>query len=163
MFLRALLFCSILIAGTAQAQVEVQSAASRQVRQSVFGLGLSAGAASGFGLSFRHHLPGTTSYQVVGGIIRVDRKTHYSLGGELQFDLSHGEQSRFFGDFASCYSFSGSDGTNDLSGPFRLGAGFGWEWMASGALHMSGELLFTYFSDGTVLPLPQLAAHYYFF
>lgn len=155
--------CIVLLSFDARTQVVVESQASKQVKQSIFGLGLSAGVASGFGLSFRHHLPGSMSYQIVGGIIKVDRKTHYNIGSELQFDIVHGERSRFFGGGAMGYFFSGENGTNDLSGPMRIGVGFGWEWMALESMHVSGELLFTYFSDGTVFPLPQVSAHYYFF
>ncbi len=158
-----LLSLVLLATPVARSQVAAGGQPGRDVRQSIYGLGLSAGVASGFGLSFRHHLPGTISYQIVGGIIKLDRKTHYNIGSELQFDVARGISSRFFADVAVGYFYSGEDGVNDLSGPFRIGAGLGWEWMAGDAMNLSAEILFTSFSDGTVLPLPQLAAHYYFF
>jgi hypothetical protein len=49
-----------------------------------------------------------------------------------------------------------------MEGPGRLGFGMGGELYASSGIHTTLELLFTYFDDGTVLPLPQLAFHYYF-
>ena len=135
----------------------------KELGKTVFGLGLSAGVVSGFGLSFRHHFPSEISYQVVAGIIKVDTKLHYNIGGEAQYDLARGSVTRFFAVAALGYFYSGESGHNDLHGPFRAGIGLGGEWGQIEPLHLSGELLFTYFSDGTVLPLPQVSAHYYFF
>jgi len=159
-------FCAviatILAVSAGSAQVLTEGQHTREVGQSIYGLGLSAGVASGFGLSFRHHLPGFFSYQIVGGVIKVDDKTDYNIGGELQFDMTRGDRSRFFADASTGYFYSGNGG-NNLSGPYRLGLGLGWEWGNFEPMNMSAELLFTYFSDGTILPLPQVALHYYFF
>lgn len=147
----------------AGAQVSIENQESKQVQQSIYGLGFSAGFASGFGLSFRHHPPGLFSYQIIGGIVKVDRNTDYNIGGELQFDIMRGDRVRFFADGATGYFYSGDNGKNNLAGPYRVGIGFGWEWLHFDPMNFTGEILFTYFSDGTVLPLPQLSAHYYFF
>ncbi len=147
----------------AEAQVVVQNQESRMVPRSIYGLGLAAGFASGFGLSFRHHLPGFFSYQIIAGVIKVDKETDYNVGGELQFDIMRGDISRFFADVAMGYFYSGDKGRNKLDGPYREGLGFGWEWMTVGPMNFTTELLFTNFSDGTILPLPQFSAHYYFF
>jgi hypothetical protein len=40
-----------------------------------------------------------------------------------------------------------------VGGELYLGAGF----------HGTGEILFSYFSDGNVLPLPQIGFYYYFY
>jgi len=69
------------------------------LRENVYGLGLSAGAASGIGVSFRHHLPGYFSYQLIGGIIKVDNRTSYAVGGEFQYDFIRGSGVRFFAVF----------------------------------------------------------------
>ncbi|HUL44125.1 MAG TPA: hypothetical protein VLY03_07180 [Bacteroidota bacterium] len=156
------LLATFLVVVPGPAQVLTSGQHTREVSQSIYGLGLSAGVASGFGLSFRHHLPGFFSYQIVGGVIKVDNKTDYNIGGEVQFDMTRGDRSRFFADASTGYFYSG-DGGNTLAGPYRLGLGLGWEWGNFDPMNMSAELLFTYFSDGTILPLPQVAIHYYFF
>lgn len=133
------------------------------LRENVYGMGLAAGAASGIGLSFRHHLPGYFSYQIIGGIIKVDNRTSYAFGTELQYDFIRGAGIRFFAAGALGYYYSGKGNGNDIDGPGRIGAGIGAEVPVQGGFHVSGELLFTYFSDGNVLPLPQVGMHYYFY
>ena len=153
-----------LVAVEAQAQVSpVPENAGRHLDRTVFGLGLSAGVASGFGLSFRQHFPSDFSYQIVGGIIKADTKLHYNIGMEVQYDVVHGDKTRYFVGGATGYFYSGPTTQNDLSGPFRLGGGIGGEWSNVAPFHLAAEVLFTYFSDGTVLPLPQVSCHYYFF
>jgi hypothetical protein len=134
------------------------------LRMNVFGLGVAVGPVSGVGLSFRHHPPGSFSYAIAGGIIKVDNTTAYDIGLEGQYDLVRNGTSRFFTAAGTGFYHSGNGSHNDLSGPWRLGVGIGGELavVASG-FHVSGDLLFTYFSDGTVLPLPQIGLHYYFY
>jgi len=146
-----------------EAQVTEPNQPQTKIGTSINGLGLSAGVASGFGLSFRHHFPGDFSYQIVAGVIKADRKVLYNIGCEVQYDFVRGETTRFFGSFALGYFFRGESGKNDLEGPFRIGLGVGGELMKLQPFCVSGELLFTYFTDGTILPLPQIGAHYYFF
>jgi hypothetical protein len=145
------------------AQVVSPDQESKIIDHSIYGLGFSAGVASGFGLSFRHHLPGDVSYQIVGGIIKIDRVVSYNIGGEFQYDFIRGEAVRFFGASALGVFFNGKPGHNDLRGPVRFGLGIGGEYSKGTPLHASLELLFTYFSNGDVLPLPQIGLHYYFF
>ncbi len=144
-----------------QVNVPIQNK-PKELERSVFGLGLSAGYVSGFGLSFRHHLPSVVSYQIVGGIIKTDTRLHYNIGGEIQVDLVRGETTRFFVGWGMGYFYSGESGHNELKGPFRAGIGIGGETFRQESFSLSGELLFSYFSDGTILPLPQVSAHYYF-
>jgi hypothetical protein len=154
----------LLGAASARAQVAPERQdAGRRLLTSVYGLGFSAGLASGIGLSFRHHLPLEFSYQVIGGIIKTDTKLHYNIGVELQYDAMRGVESRFFAVGALGYFYSGDAGRNDLRGPMRMGAGVGGEWNNRTPFHIGAELLFTYFSDGVILPLPQICGHYYFF
>jgi hypothetical protein len=130
-------------------------------KQDVFGLGIAAGAASGLGVSFRHHLRTAFSYQITGGIIKADEQLYYDIGGEAQYDMSRGAETRFFLVGGLGYYYSGK-GKNELKAPARVGIGAGAEVGFAGSWGASGELLFTYFTDGTILPLPQLAVYYYF-
>ncbi len=135
----------------------------KSLRQALFGLGLFGGPAGGLGISFRHHLPTTFSYQITGGIINVDDKLKYDIGLEIQFDLVRGPQGRFFASGATSYFYSGRKGVNEMDGPGRVGLGIGGEAFIGYGFHATGELLFTYFTDGTVLPLPQFGIFYYFY
>lgn len=147
--------------GTLTAQVVAPSSSPTSFRQNVFGLGFFGGASGGLGLSFRHHLPSPISYQVTGGIIKVDGKLRSDIGVELQYDLTRGGGARFYvvGGFA--YFYSGND-KNEMKSPTRAGVGLGGEWLMQGGLHVLAEGMFTFFSDGTILPLPQVGIYYYF-
>jgi len=146
----------------AQASLPPDRAGSSPNR-SVFGIGIAAGPVSGIGLSFRHHFPGRFSYQLTGGIIKVDEELSYAVGVEFQFDLMRKETDRVFIVAAGGYYHSGKSGENSLDGPARLGLGVGGELYLGGGFHGTGEILFCYFSDGNVLPLPQVGFHYYFY
>jgi len=157
------LIAGALLSDSAVAQVStsgLQKAA--ELEKTVYGLGFSAGWGSGVGFSFRAHLPSKMSYQAVFGIIKTSSKFLMSFGGEFQYDLVRSSTTRFFFVGSTGYFYSGQGG-NDLKGPFRLGAGIGGEFQIQGPLHATIEGQFIYASDGTVLPLPQLAFHYYFF
>ncbi len=133
------------------------------LNESVFGLGLTAGPTTGIGLSFRHHLPSEWSYQIAGGIIKLDERTSYDIGFGVQYDLVRGSTNRFFVGSGFGYYYSGKSNGNEMKAPTRLGLGVGGEFAVTPGLHTSVELFFTYFSDGTVLPLPQLGLYYYFY
>jgi len=158
-----ILAVSFLLMTPAWAQVAAPERTSAgNLRQSVFGLGLVAGPASGLGLSFRHHLPSTVSYELNGGVIKVDDRMMYDIGGELQVDLSRTGATRFFVAGAFAYFYSGSASHNDMAAPERVGLGLGAEMTAGAGFNASVELIFTYFADATLLPLPQFGLHYYF-
>jgi len=160
---RVLALAMILAASSSLAQVVMpERGAAADMKRSVFGLGFAGGPASGLGLSFRHHLPSVMSYQIIGGIIKVDDRMSYSIGGEVQMDLARTEVVRFFAAGGVSYFYSGKASHNEMDGPGRIGLGLGGELYAKSGIHTSLELLFTYFNDGTVLPLPQLGFHYYF-
>ncbi len=160
----ALLVLLVVLPGVMRAQVVAPSTETdRPLRQSLFGLGLFGGAAGGLGISFRHHLPSTFSYQVTGGIINVDDKLKYDVGLEVQFDLVRGPGGRFFAAGATSFFFSGNGGVNEMNGPGRVGLGVGGEAFIGSGFHATAELLFTYFTDDTVLPLPQFGIFYYFY
>jgi len=148
--------------GTASAQVIAPGpGASAGFSHSVFGIGFFGGPATGLGLSFRHHLPSVLSYQITAGAISIESKLSYDFGLELQVDVFRSYSSRFYFGGGTAYFYSGKGG-NTMNGPVRLGLGVGLEYAASPGLHVMGDLFFTYFSDGTVLPLPQLGFFYYF-
>jgi len=161
--MRSFIFILIVVGtfSNTKAQVNEPKQNTEYIDRSVYGLGFSAGAASGFGLSFRHHLPGDFSYQIVAGVIKADNKTLYNVGGELQYDFVRGGTARFFGDGALGYFYKGRS-SNELEAPFRVGLGIGGELRKLDPFYIAGELLFTFFNDGTILPLPQISAHYYF-
>ncbi len=160
-FVPALL--TLLMAHAAQSQVILPEKGQEPgLRENVFGLGLWGGATTGLGLSFRHHLPSQLSYMVSGGIIKVNEKLSYDIGVEAQFDLVRNVTNRFFiaGGFGQYYSGKGS---NEMDAPTRAGLGIGGEFAVSPGMHTTIEAMFTYFSNGDVLPLPQIGFHYYFY
>lgn len=159
----AVLLLAVIVVQRVHGQVATTMGEERtEPRESVFGIGLSCGPVSGAGLSFRHHLPSRFSYQIVAGIIKTSSRIHYDVGGELQFDFTLGEGARVIGLAGAGYYFSGDNSSNELEAPFRMGIGIGGEYELSENVGLQGELLFTFFSDGVILPLPQAAVHYYF-
>jgi hypothetical protein len=155
--------CAVMFTVGMYAQVGTSGLSNAEgLGKPVYGLGFAAGWGSGVGISFRSHLPSKVSAQGVFGIIKTSDKLYLSLGGELQYDLVRGNATRVFGAGALSYFYNGS-GSNEVSGPFRIGAGVGGEFQIQQALHVTVEGLFVFFSDGRVIPLPQIAAHYYFF
>jgi hypothetical protein len=155
-------FLFILTAASAYSQVILPVNQTDVINPPIYGVGVSLGPASGFGLSFRHHLPGSFSYQIVGGIIKADRNTLGNLGGEMQFDFVRTLRTRFFGVAALGYFYKG-EAENELSSPFRAGTGVGIEYQQFRSISIAGEILFTFFNDGDIVPLPQVSMHYYFF
>ncbi len=165
MMTRALTLLAAVACLTAAAWSQVvtpEPGSAGRLRESVFGLGIAAGPASGLGLSFRHHLPSVVSYEINGGIIKVDDRLLYDIGGELQIDLSRGGATRFFVAGAFAYYYAGTANHNEMEAPERVGLGLGGEMYSGQGFHATVELIFTYFSDATVLPLPQFGLHYYF-
>jgi hypothetical protein len=147
----------------AAAQVSVSSVKGDAFGHEIHGLGFSGGAASGAGISYRYHTQGNSSIQGIVGVFKPKTTdTFYSFGAEFQQDLTRSNSARFYVGLASCYVYNGS-GTNKYMAPFRAGLGLGGEFLLQDAVHFTFQGLFTYFSDGTILPLPQLAIHYYFY
>ena len=159
----ALSVAVMFIASLTHAQVSTSGLSNAEgLTKAAYGLGFSAGWASGIGLSFRAHLPSKASVQGVFGIIKTSDKLSMSIGGEFQYDLVRNNTTRFFVGSALSYFYDGNS-RNEVSAPYRFGAGIGGEFYVQGALHVTVEGMFTVFSDGRVIPLPQIAAHYYFF
>jgi len=136
-----------------------------ELGRTVLGLGGAIGLAGGIGVSFRQHFPTVVSYQIVGGIIKPDTHLSYDVGFELQADIMKGTYNRFYLCGATGYFFNGEGGENELAAPWRVGLGVGSEWanFNTSQFHVSLEVLLTYFNDDTVIPIPQLGVHYYFF
>lgn len=159
---RYFIFLIALIPSLSFAQVSASGLSQAQgLGRTVYGLGFSAGWASGVGISFRAHAPSNSSYQAVFGIIKTSEKLSMSIGAEYQYDLVRGPSSRFFAAAALSYIYYGHH-SNEVKGPFRFGAGLGGELKLQDALHANLEGLFVFFSDGRVIPLPQVGIHYYF-
>ncbi len=160
----ALAALMLFMSSVANAQAVLpERAGSAALRENVFGLGLAAGMVSGIGLNFRHHLPSVFSYQLTGGIVKPGNRLHYAIGAEIQFDLVRSFASRFFVAGGAGYFYSGSASHNELEGPGRVGIGLGGEVATGSGFHATVELMFSYFTDGSVLPLPQIGIHYYFY
>ncbi len=156
-------FLVTLMISSAEAQVAVSDVKGDAFGKSVYGLGFSGGPASGIGISCRYHTEGKMSFQTVLGIFKPKTTdTFYSFGAEFQQDLTRSNTARFYFGVASSYIYNGSGG-NKYDAPFRLGVGVGGEFLLQSAVHISFQGLFTYHSDGTILPMPQLAVHYYFY
>jgi hypothetical protein len=162
-YMLAVSIAVMLMSTLTHAQVSTSDLSNAEgLTKTAYGLGFSAGWTSGIGLSFRSHLPSNSSVQGVFGIIKTSDKLSMSIGGEYQYDLVRSKTTRFFVGSALSYFYNGN-GSNEVSGPFRVGAGIGGEFQVQAALHITLEGLFTFFSDGRVIPLPQIAVHYYFF
>lgn len=162
---RSLVTMLLLLAAapSADAQVAVSSAKGEAFGQSVHGLGFSLGFASGAGISYRYHMASKSSVQGVVGVFKPkSTDTFYSFGAEFQQDLTRSGTARFFFAAATSYNYNGTT-SNNYSAPFRAGLGLGGEFLMQDAVHISLEGMFTYFSDGTILPLPQMSIHYYFY
>ncbi len=146
-----------------QAQVAASNVKGDAFGKGIHGLGFSGGTASGAGISYRYHTEGKSSLQAILGVFKPkNTDTFYSFGAEFQHDLTRSNSARFFFGSASSYVYNGSGG-NKYAAPFRFGVGLGGEFLLQDAVHLSFQGLFTYFSDGTILPLPQIAIHYYFY
>lgn len=146
-----------------QAQVSTSGLARAEgMGRSVYGLGVAAGYSSGVGISFRSHLPSKSSLQGVFGIIKTQSTLYMSIGAEYQYDLVRGNLTRFFAVGSTGYFYRGSD-RNEVNGPFRFGGGIGAEFNLRESIHLTIAGQFVYASNHTVLPLPQVALHYYFF
>jgi len=155
------LFLSFALVSSAQVVVPSKDKPT-ELEHGVFGLGGAFGLGTGMGLSFRHHLPSVVSYQIASGIIKDKKNLIWDIGIEMQFDLMRGESTRFYAGGGAGYYYAGEN-KNDLDSPGRFALGIGIESKAREALHFALCLYFTYFSDGQILPLPQLGVHYYFF
>lgn len=157
------LCCCVLLGESASSQVVLPDEQHpTKLGRTVYGLGVAAGAGTGLGISFRHHLPSEASYQLIGGIVKVNKRLSYDVGLEIQYDFLRGEMTRFFGGGGAAYFFSG-ESKNTLRGPFRIAVGVGGEFSNVRLVHITLTGMFTFFSDGTILPLPQIGIHYYFF
>jgi hypothetical protein len=144
-------------------QVVVSERTDMQYDRQVFGVGVTAGPIDGMGISFRHHLVSPFSYTLNAGIIKVDENLDYAIGGNIEYDLARSMNGRYFIVLGFGYYYKGSTSANQMDGPFRTGLGVGAEFAVNGPLHFSLMGAFTFFSDGTILPLPQIGLHYYFY
>lgn len=128
----------------------------------MWAVGLQAGLISGSGLGVRFHPVGRFGAQLVGGGIKLGDLTTYAFGVEGQFDFDVMGRSRFYGYVGTGLYYVKDKDEKKLDGPWRLGLGVAYEWSISRKLIFNASGAITYFSDGTVLPTPQLGLWYYF-
>ena len=138
-----------------------------------WGVGAQAGLMSGMGVGVRYHPRGRFGLQIAGGGISGGEGLAAAVGIEGQFDFDWRERSRFFGFIGMGYYTNGEEeltfeewqqGKEDprLESPFRAGLGLGYEWDISRMLIFTANIVFTYFSSGSFLPLPQIGLYYLF-
>lgn len=148
---------------SAVAQVSVGTAnKAESFDRSLYGIGFAGGPASGAGVSFRAHFPSKSSIEITTGILKTKSGTFFSAGGEYQYDLVRGSSTRFFFGPGVGYFYNGK-GKNNFDAPWRAGLGVGGEFKVQEALHITVEGMFVFFSDGSIIPLPQGGLHYYFY
>ncbi|MBI5647158.1 MAG: hypothetical protein HY962_09530 [Ignavibacteriae bacterium] len=124
--------------------------------------GVHAGFLSGMGLSARFHPQGRFAVQLTGGGFKSGKVSTYSFGLEGQFDFDNVGRSRFYGYLGTgLYSWK-DNGTEKLDGEWRAGIGLAYEWEVSKKLIFCANGAITYFSDGSVYPMPQIGLFYYF-
>lgn len=160
----------------AASSMKAQDSSGREyyMHKAHWGVGAQAGLMSGMGVGVRFHPLGRFGVQLAGGVLAGD-KTMASVGFEGQFDLDWRDRSRFFAFVGMGYYTNGEDeltvadgtwepGKEDprLKSPFRAGVGLAYEWDISNTLIFTGSIGFTYFSEGTFLPLPQIGLYYLF-
>lgn len=132
----------------------------------LWGVGGYGGLMSGIGLSCRYHPIGRVGFQLTAGAIKFD-DLMYDFGLEAQFDFDSQGRTRFYGYIGGgFYNYtkqdSGKAKENRLKAPGRLGLGIAYEWAVSEKLVFNANLAFTYFTNGDILPLPQIGIYYYF-
>lgn len=125
-------------------------------------IGGSASSVSGIGVSIGIHLPDPVFLRVTGGAQTIDKKTVYSLGGEVQYDLSKGRFARFYVvGGAGVYHWTGSDYT-------AFGAGIGGEvalgYKMVNHLSVGGDLFpMVFYDNGTSSEVhPGVSAYFAF-
>ena len=164
----------IVFASAADAQ---DSGAERPyyMQKAHWGVGAQAGLLSGMGVGVRYHPLGRFQVQLAGGAISGGEGLAAAVGIEGQLDFDWRDRSRFYGFVGMGYYTNGEEeltvaagtwepGKEDprLDSPFRAGVGLGYEWDISHTLIFSASVAFTYFSEGTFLPLPQAGVYYLF-
>lgn len=134
--------------------------------KTLWGVGGYGGLLSGIGLSARFHPMGRICVQLTGGAIKLS-ELMYDFGLEAQFDFDTRGRSRFYGYIGGGYYYKEGENAlkekeNTLKGPLRLGLGIAYEWGISEKLVFNLNGAFTYFTNGDILPLPQVGFYYYF-
>jgi len=134
----------------------------------VFAVGLNASLVTGMGVSFKHHVAKVPwAYQITVGPWK-GAETLFTLGGELQYDLSVGESDRAYALFGGGYYYQGVD-HNRLLSELRYGLGVGYELPIGKAFNLALNGLISFFPNGIfndtgfkIYPLPSLALQGYF-
>jgi hypothetical protein len=166
-----------LLVGIQQTTVAQDAAGDRPyyMQKAHWGIGAQAGLMSGMGVGVRFHPLGRFGVQLAGGAISGGEGLAGNVGIEGQYDFDWRDRSRFFGFIGMGLYTNGEEeltvaagtweqGKEDprLDSPFRAGVGLAYEWDISNTLIFSASVAFTYFSEGTFIPLPQVGLYYLF-
>jgi hypothetical protein len=188
-FVRALLIPILAVSissGSAFGQTMVtagQAGVQRVLADNYMGVGFSASFVSGMGLTLKDHLPySPIAIQITGMPFKDGNVGMYDIGGELQYDLFLGYTRLYLVGAAGYYYYSdgspnnnyqnGYNGNNtntnnssgnELSSPYRLGFGLGYEIPYGRNVGMTLNLMFTAFMpSGDILPTPSIGFVGYF-
>jgi len=134
-------------------------------------VGAQYGLVGGTGLSIHYAMANRFSFELTGGYVTL-ADGMWSVGVEFQYLLDNTSDSRFYALLgAGVYHLGNRDSndvvTNQLSHPFRVGLGIGYEYFVSTKAALSLELPMVVFipsgdSRAEVYPFPQLQFLYYF-
>jgi hypothetical protein len=147
-----------------QTPLSVSESGTQSVYSSnVFGVGIAASLCSGMGLSFKHHIAySPIAYEITGGPWKTSDIAMYDVGMEIQYDLSLVPAYRLYALAGGGYYYYGHT-ANELSAPWRAGAGIGFEIPWSPTVGMSVNLMITAFEPGgDIIPLPSIGFLAYF-
>jgi hypothetical protein len=144
------------------AQAQLTEHEDYYLTKSHWGVGLQAGLLSGSGISIRFHPHTRYGFELNAGAWKGGDNLIASFGAEAQYDFDWSGRNRFYGFVGLGYYQNGKDDPDDLKGPFRAGFGAGYDWDISSAVIFSAELGVTWFTDGIILPLPQIGISYLF-
>lgn len=147
---------------SSQSQAQLTEHEDYYLTKSHWGVGLQAGLLSGMGISVRFHPHERYGFEFNAGAWKGSDNLLASFGAEAQYDFDWSGRSRFYGFVGMGYYQNGKDDPDDLEGPFRAGFGAGYDWDISSAVILSVELGVTWFTDGPILPLPQVGISYLF-
>ncbi len=162
-----------------------QAGVQRVFADNYMGVGFSASFVSGVGLTLKDHLPySPIAIQITGMPFKDGNVGMYDIGGEIQYDLFLGYTRLYLVGAAGYYYYNdGSTNSNnqngygfntnnsnnnnssgnELSSPYRLGFGLGYEIPYGRNVGMTLNLMFTAFMpSGDIIPTPSIGFVGYF-
>lgn len=152
--------------------VPVKATLADQLRSTDYwAIGAQYGLLGGTGLTLHYSMANRFSVELTGGYITLGDGM-WSVGAEAQYLLDHGSDNRLYalvgaGNYHVGTVDSAGVISNNLSHPFRLGLGVGYEYFLSHKASIAAELPVVIFlprqgGRAEVYPFPQLQFLYYF-